>query len=167
VSAPANLRTELEFAPIVSASGARALAELRPALERRLLELLDSVGAETSRVAAAALAVVEQVRALTLRGGKRLRAGFVLAGVEAVLPWQRLGPAVLDVCVAVELFQTYLLIHDDWMDGDSVRRGGGARWLAEHAEGPYTPLWIGKSLYSPNLVVRSAILSALILADQG
>jgi geranylgeranyl diphosphate synthase type I len=26
--------------------------------------------------------------------------------------------------VALELLQTYLLIHDDWMDGDEVRRGG-------------------------------------------
>jgi hypothetical protein len=43
----------------------------------------------------------------------------------------------------------------------------GAAWLSEHAEPPYTPRWIGKSLYAPNLVVRSAILSALVLADQG
>ncbi len=42
----------------------------------------------------------------------------------------------------------------------------GAAWLRERAEPPYTPLWIGKSLYAPNLVVRSAILSALVLADQ-
>ena len=25
---------------------------------------------------------------------------------------------------AIELLQAYLLIHDDWMDGDEVRRGG-------------------------------------------
>jgi halimadienyl-diphosphate synthase len=42
----------------------------------------------------------------------------------------------------------------------------GAAWLAQHAEPPYAPLWIGKSLYAPNLVVRSAILSALMLAEQ-
>ncbi|MBN1284445.1 MAG: cyclase [Anaerolineae bacterium] len=42
----------------------------------------------------------------------------------------------------------------------------GAAWLAEHAEPPYPPLWIGKCLYYPSLVVRSAILSALILAEQ-
>ena len=34
-------------------------------------------------------------------------------------------------------------------------------WLAEHTEPPYPPLWIGKGLYCPELVVRSAILSAL------
>jgi geranylgeranyl diphosphate synthase type I len=44
--------------------------------------------------------------------------------VEAVAPWRSFSPAILDVCVALELFQSYLLIHDDWMDGDSVRRAG-------------------------------------------
>lgn len=41
----------------------------------------------------------------------------------------------------------------------------GARWLKEHMDPPYPPLWIGKCLYNPNLVVRSAVLSALTLAQ--
>jgi halimadienyl-diphosphate synthase len=44
---------------------------------------------------------------------------------------------------------------------DTLRRG--AAWLTSHADPPYPPLWIGKCLYSPVLVVRSAILSALML----
>ena len=32
--------------------------------------------------------------------------------------------AVVLAGAAIELLQTYLLIHDDWMDGDDVRRGG-------------------------------------------
>lgn len=43
---------------------------------------------------------------------------------------------------------------------------GGLAWLSEHADPPYPPLWIGKCLYSPTLVVRSAILGALALGDQ-
>jgi len=39
----------------------------------------------------------------------------------------------------------------------------GAAWLVEHTEYPYPPMWIGKCLYCPELVVRSAILSALML----
>jgi halimadienyl-diphosphate synthase len=42
----------------------------------------------------------------------------------------------------------------------------GAAWLARHTEPPYSPLWIGKCLYCPELVVRSAILSALTLLSQ-
>jgi len=39
----------------------------------------------------------------------------------------------------------------------------GARWLKENLDLPYPPLWIGKCLYSPQMVVRSAIVSALTL----
>ena len=42
----------------------------------------------------------------------------------------------------------------------------GAAWLVRHMDQPYPPLWIGKCLYCPVLVVRSAILSALTLAEQ-
>jgi halimadienyl-diphosphate synthase len=42
----------------------------------------------------------------------------------------------------------------------------GAVWLSEHAEPPYPPLWIGKGLYCPELVVRSAILSALRMVQE-
>ena len=40
----------------------------------------------------------------------------------------------------------------------------GAHWLRENMDKPYPPLWIGKCLYSPNLVIRSAVISALTLA---
>jgi halimadienyl-diphosphate synthase len=39
----------------------------------------------------------------------------------------------------------------------------GQEWLVNHRESPYPPLWIGKCLYSPELVVESAVLSALAL----
>ncbi|MFT3892958.1 MAG: hypothetical protein QM730_15105 [Anaerolineales bacterium] len=39
----------------------------------------------------------------------------------------------------------------------------GARWLKENFDRPYPPLWIGKCLYCPNLVIRSAAISALAL----
>lgn len=41
-----------------------------------------------------------------------------------------------------------------------------ADWLAEHTNPPYASLWIGKALYCPERVVKSAILSALLLAKQ-
>jgi halimadienyl-diphosphate synthase len=47
---------------------------------------------------------------------------------------------------------------------DQIQRG--LDWLQKHMDPPYPPLWIGKSLYSPELVVRSAILSALTLGLQ-
>jgi len=41
----------------------------------------------------------------------------------------------------------------------------GKTWLEEH-RGEYVPLWIGKCLYSPRLVVDSAVQSALALLNR-
>jgi len=41
----------------------------------------------------------------------------------------------------------------------------GARWLREHMDQPYPPLWIGKCLYNPSLVIRSAVISALAISE--
>lgn len=61
------------------------------------------------------------LRDYLLRGGKRLRGALVLLGCEA-------GGGdpddALDASLGVELLHAYLLIHDDFMDQDEVRRGG-------------------------------------------
>jgi halimadienyl-diphosphate synthase len=46
------------------------------------------------------------------------------------------------------------------------RLAAAAAWLRREQERLLPPLWIGKSLYSPPLVIRSAILSALILEER-
>jgi geranylgeranyl diphosphate synthase, type I len=56
-----------------------------------------------------------------LRGGKRMRGALVLLGCEAAGS----DPAqALRASIALELLHAYLLIHDDFMDGDELRRGG-------------------------------------------
>ena len=40
-------------------------------------------------------------------------------------------------------------------------------WLKDHTEPPFPPIWMGKGLYTPDLIVRSSILSALALANGG
>jgi halimadienyl-diphosphate synthase len=49
------------------------------------------------------------------------------------------------------------------VESDAMRRG--RIWLAEHSDDKYPPLWPGKCLYSPDLIVRSAVLSALVLTE--
>jgi halimadienyl-diphosphate synthase len=46
---------------------------------------------------------------------------------------------------------------------DVIKRGSA--WLMDHIDDPYPMLWIGKSLYCPELVVESSILSALMLVE--
>ncbi|MDB4992676.1 MAG: Octaprenyl diphosphate synthase [Myxococcaceae bacterium] len=70
-----------------------------------------------------AVHLVEAVRSLALRGGKRVRAVLVAAAYEA-LDGEGGAARIAPALAAVELLQAYLLIHDDWMDEDDVRRGG-------------------------------------------
>lgn len=42
----------------------------------------------------------------------------------------------------------------------------GATWLEDHSQPPFPALWIAKSLYYSEWVVRAEILSALILTEQ-
>lgn len=66
----------------------------------------------------------EPIAGLVLRGGKRLRARFVLLG------WRGAGgemtPAAFGAAAVVELLHACALIHDDVMDGSDTRRGGPA-----------------------------------------
>jgi halimadienyl-diphosphate synthase len=39
-------------------------------------------------------------------------------------------------------------------------------WLRENSLPPYPPMWIDKSLYCPELLVKSAVLSALALSEE-
>jgi geranylgeranyl diphosphate synthase type I len=68
-------------------------------------------------------AMIAAVARLGLRGGKRLRPALLIAGYQVVKPEADLEVA-LDAGLALELLHTYLLVHDDWMDGDALRRGG-------------------------------------------
>ena len=81
-----------------------------------------------SEVSAEVGAAAEAIARLSLRGGKRVRAALVGASYVANGggDWADVVPAM----IAIELLQTYLLIHDDWMDDDAVRRGGPAVHVA-------------------------------------
>jgi geranylgeranyl diphosphate synthase type I len=101
------------------------LSVVRDEVDRELAAIWHGVISEHGARGAAVLMPLEAARALCSRGGKRLRAALVVVG-------HRLGGGdgsvrrVLPVCCAVELLQAYFLIHDDWMDGDRLRRGGPA-----------------------------------------
>ena len=65
---------------------------------------------------------LELLEEYTLRGGKRLRALLVLAGYHLVRG-SRPDPG-LPAAAALEMFQSWMLIHDDIIDHAEMRRGG-------------------------------------------
>ncbi len=105
---------------------------LKVGVEALLAEYFTAKRASAGDLAREAIELVDAVETLTMRGGKRLRALVVRAGMVAIDPKAELEPA-LRAGAAIELLQTYLLIHDDWMDQDDQRRGGPAihRLLAD------------------------------------
>jgi geranylgeranyl diphosphate synthase, type I len=124
------------------------LTEIRPELERRITKRFDEKEARASTYGPSVAAMIEAARELTLRGGKRLRAGLIAAGWRAATEDTSLDAAI-DGGVAFELLQTYLLIQDDWMDGDTMRRGG-----------PSVHAALGKTHGDEKLGAVSAILAS-------
>jgi geranylgeranyl diphosphate synthase type I len=101
--------------------------------------------------------MVSAVIDLSMRKGKRLRPALVALGLEAVSEHADLRLAV-EAGAALELLHTYLLIHDDWMDDDAVRRGG-----------PTVHVLLTEHFRDPRLGQSSAILAgdyALALATE-
>lgn len=99
------------------------LRSVQPEIERKLTGFLDARVAGTRALGSEVQALAREIRRLALRGGKRLRPALVVAGLRTASSSADIEPA-LDAGVALELLHTYFLIHDDWMDGDRVRRGG-------------------------------------------
>ncbi len=118
--------------PAVDDFGA-LLASTRTRIDEGLAAWLRPRVAAATEISEEVGTVAAAVHELALRGGKRMRAALVAAAFEAwstdarsdgarTPGWAACEPAMM----AVELLQTYLLIHDDWMDDDDVRRGGPA-----------------------------------------
>lgn len=102
------------------------LEDVRSDVDAYLSRFFDERRAHVGRLVGRrehASVLVDAIAELTMRGGKRLRPALLVAALCAVEP-SRSVHDVLSACASLELLQTYLLIHDDWMDGDMHRRGG-------------------------------------------
>ena len=100
---------------------ARLAAVVRPKVEADLEARLADELAAARAAGPDAAAVVEAVSDLAVRGGKRVRGVLVCAAHAACGgAWADAVPAA----VGFEILHAYFLAHDDWMDGDDVRRGG-------------------------------------------
>ncbi|MGB0680108.1 MAG: polyprenyl synthetase family protein [Polyangiales bacterium] len=116
---------------------------VRDGVQTRLAQYFADKRQEAEGISPESLALVEAVEALTMRGGKRLRA-LVLVAAYRALSGRAPMPTCASLCAALELLQSYLLIHDDWMDGDAERRGGPAVHIA--LEQRYGSRHLGESL---------------------
>jgi len=119
------------------ANAVELVAEVRRAVDLRLDEILRGAEATAAGAGEEALAIARALSDLVRRGGKRLRPALLAAAARAC--GRATDAAVIDAGCAWELLQAYFLVHDDWMDGDTTRRGGptvhvmlAARYRDEH-----------------------------------
>lgn len=101
------------------------MGEVRQQVDAILDRFFESKCEEANRLSPQAIELVTEVRDLTMRGGKRLRPIVTAAAFRAASGAPDVSPT-FEAGAALELLQTYLLIHDDWMDEDKERRGGPA-----------------------------------------
>ena len=99
------------------------VAHVRTRIDAWLASWLDGRVSEARGRGADVAVVADALRQLVLRGGKRMRAVLLAAAYEGCGGEGGLDE-VAPAGAALELLQAYLLTHDDWMDGDDVRRGG-------------------------------------------
>ena len=97
------------------------LARYAALAESRIAAFLDSRSPAAASLPVDLGSSFATLRDYVLRGGKRLRGALVVLGCEAGggEPEQ-----ALDASIGIELLHAYLLVHDDFMDRDEVRRGG-------------------------------------------
>ncbi|WP_170229381.1 polyprenyl synthetase family protein [Polyangium fumosum] len=124
------------------------LTQIKPEIERRIAARFDEKITRARAYGPAVAVMLEAARDLSLRGGKRVRAGLIAAGWIVAGGEGALEPAI-DAGVAFELLQSYLLIQDDWMDGDPTRRGG-----------PSVHAALAKELGGEHIGATSAILAS-------
>ena len=105
------------------------LAKTKPAVEAQMTAQFDAVRKQRAALGPEVLAVLDAAKDLSLRGGKRFRAALLAASYFGVAPRARKEVATMGG-VALEMLQSYLLIQDDWMDGDVERRGGPSAHIA-------------------------------------
>lgn len=103
-----------------------ALEEEMESFFSRQQSLIQQISPET-------LPLLDSIRALS-QGGKRLRALLAYWGYRGA-GGQGSNPSIIKAGVAIELFQTAALIHDDIIDASDTRRGAPSvhrRFEADH-----------------------------------
>ncbi|GLZ53345.1 polyprenyl synthetase family protein [Actinomycetospora sp. NBRC 106378] len=122
-------------------------ADLPAAVTAELARYLEGRRETCADLAPEFVDAVDDLAAMALGGGKRLRPTFAWWGWRGAGGAERPDPTpdvVLHTVSALELVQVCALVHDDLIDDSDLRRGiptVHSRWTARHAERG----WIGAS----------------------
>lgn len=99
------------------------LADVKARVDAHLTRFFEEKREHAAGLSEPSVELCQALSDFTMRGGKRTRPAILVAGHMAVNPKADIAE-LLDACAGLELLQSYLLVHDDWMDQDDERRGG-------------------------------------------
>ncbi len=102
----------------------QALKAFKENFDKEFVSYLNKKVSESKKISPHVSEIVSNIRELATRGGKRVR--------PAIMYYSFLGYGgnsiskddLLKATTSIEISQSYLLIHDDIMDQDDLRRGG-------------------------------------------
>jgi len=89
-------------------------------IDKELKDFLEERLERSDAISPVARELMEHIIEFNLRGGKRIRPILVIFGYKAC---GGVSPDIIKAALAVELMESFLLIHDDIMDQDELRRG--------------------------------------------
>jgi geranylgeranyl diphosphate synthase, type I len=90
-------------------------------IDKRLRIFIKDRIKKVDKISPVAKEMMEYILEYNLRGGKRVRPILTVFGYKAC--GGKNENAIIDAALAVELMESFLLIHDDIMDQDELRRG--------------------------------------------
>lgn len=99
----------------------KELSEFKKGADKRLNHFFNRKFKQSSKIDPLTVDAVKKIRDFTLVGGQRIRPLFAYYGYLAAEG--RNKKAMLNACLCTELVQSYMLIHDDIIDRDVLRRG--------------------------------------------
>lgn len=103
-------------------SAKEELSNFKNTLDKELKKYLELKIKESKKLSPLTKKLTEYIADLTLRGGKRVRAALLYYSYLAHGGKNR--KEALLAAMSMELSESFLLIHDDIMDDDKLRRGG-------------------------------------------
>ncbi|MFP4633495.1 MAG: polyprenyl synthetase family protein [Candidatus Aenigmatarchaeota archaeon] len=100
----------------------KKLKKWRDEINEELEERFEEYKERAANIHPEGVKVIEYLQDYTMRGGKRVRPALIIAGYKGV-GGEKVGK-IVPASLSIEALQSYLLIHDDIIDEDELRRGG-------------------------------------------
>ena len=100
----------------------KELINYKTQIDSILKEYLEKEREKASSIAPSNVKILDFIINFCLRGGKRIRPILFIKGYEVVGGGNL--SKIIQASICMELLEAYLLIHDDIIDQDMVRRGG-------------------------------------------